>query len=120
MNQEKIPTSLKPRLKVIDGEITTTSLDVAEKFGKNHFDVLKAIRNLGCSEEFAKSNFALVMETMTYRDSEGEMVTKETSRIDHIRMTKNGFSILAMGFTGKAAMKWKEAYINAFSFMETR
>jgi Rha family phage regulatory protein len=120
MDQEKIPTRLKPRLKVIDGEITTTSLDVAEKFGKQHKDVLKAVRNLECSEEFGRRNFALVMETMTYTNSEGESVTKETSRVGHVRMTRNGFSILAMGFNGKAAMKWKEAYINAFSFMETR
>lgn len=122
MNQEKIPTSLKPRLKVIDGEITTTSLDVAEKFGKSHDNVLRDIRNLLASldPEFASINFEEVKETMSYKDSAGEVVTKETSRTGHYRMTRDGFSLLVMGFTGKAAMKWKVTYLNAFRFMETR
>lgn len=101
VTQEKPPIRLKPRLKIIDGQITTTSLDVAEKFGKEHHNVLKAIRNLGCSKEFAKVNFDLVMETMTYTDAKGELVTKATSRVGHVRMTHDGFPLLNMGFTGK-------------------
>jgi Rha family phage regulatory protein len=111
MSQENPTTRLKPRLKVIDGEITTTSLDVAEKFGKQHKDVLKAVRNLECSEEFAKRNFALC-----------HLINELQNRkpLPYYRMTRDGFAFLAMGFTGKEAGKWKEAYINAFSFMETR
>jgi len=117
-----ITTTIKPRLKILNGQITTTSLDVAEKFGKSHDNVLRDIRNLmeSMSAAFASINFEEVKETTTYKSSVGEWVTKKTSRTGHYRMTRNGFSILAMGFTGKAAMKWKEAYINAFSFMETR
>ncbi len=114
-----IPTHLKPRLRIVDGKITTTSLDVAEKFGKQHKNVLRDIRNLECPEEFARLNFEQVMETMTYKDSDGVLVAKETSRIGHVRMTKDGFMFLAMGFTGKEAARWKVAYITAFNLMET-
>ena len=125
MTQEKPPIRLKPRLKIIDGQITTTSLDVAEKFGKLHKHVLRDIRNLlesmpEGSEKFASSNFGQVKETMTYIDSSGHQVTKETSRVGHYRMTRDGFSLLVMGFTGKEALKWKVAYITAFNLMETR
>jgi len=125
VTQEKPPISLKPRLKIIDGQITTTSLDVAEKFGKPHYHVLRDIRNLlesmpEDSANFAKSNFGSVNETMAYIDSSGHQVTKETSRVGHYRMTRDGFSLLVMGFTGKEALKWKVAYITAFSLMETR
>ena len=41
------------------GEVLTTSLDIAEKFGKSHKHVLDAIRNVDCSEEFSRTNFRL-------------------------------------------------------------
>lgn len=104
-----IPTHLKPRLCIVDGHITTTSLDVAEKFGKEHKNVLQAIRNLECSEEFARLNFQLCHEISELQNGKPQ---------PYYRMTRDGFSVLVMGFTGKAAMKWKEAYINAFSLME--
>jgi Rha family phage regulatory protein len=98
---------LKPRIAVIDGEPTTTSLAVAEHFGKNHFDVLRSIKNLECSEQFNQRNFAFV----EYTDAKGE-------KRPMYRMTKNGFAFLVMGFTGKKAAQWKEAYINAFDSMD--
>ena len=57
------------------------------------------------SHEFAAANFGLVMESMIYRDSAGELVTKQTSRVSHYTMTKDGFMLLAMGFTGKKALQ---------------
>jgi hypothetical protein len=50
------------------GQLFTTSIDVAEKFGKDHSFVLRAIRNMDCSEEFNRCNFALV----NYLDEKGE------------------------------------------------
>ena len=47
-----------PALEARNGHITATSLQVAEHFGKRHRDVLRAIRNLGCSAEFNERNFA--------------------------------------------------------------
>jgi Rha family phage regulatory protein len=97
----------KPRLSVVDGQVSTTSLAVAEHFGKNHKDVLRAIRNLDCSLEFNGRNFAPV----TYQDEKGEARPM-------YRIYRDGFSFLAMGFTGKEAAAWKEAYINTFNMME--
>lgn len=85
----------------------TTSLDVAEKFGKQHKDVLRAIANLECSEEFNRRNFAPI----SYADEYGRK-----QPMYHI--TRDGFAFLAMGFRGKRAAVWKEKYIQAFNTME--
>ena len=82
------------------------SVLVAKKFGKIHRDVMRAIDNLDCSDEFMMRNFAqsnYVVRGHTY---------------DSFMMTRDGFSFLCMGFTGIESAKWKEAYINAFSAME--
>lgn len=89
-----------------EGKPVTSSLKVAEYFGKTHASVLKAIRALDCSKEFREVNFDLA----NYIDEQGK------PRPMHI-MTKNGFMFLVMGFTGKKAAKIKEAYINAFDWM---
>jgi len=90
-----------------DGEFFTTSLDVAQKFDRNHKDVIKAISNLGCSREFNKRNYALIF----YKDSQGR-------EQDCYNISRDGFSFLVMGFTGKKAALWKERYINAFNQAE--
>lgn len=112
------PGALKPRLLMVDGEPMTTSLAVAEHFGKLHKNVLRDIANLECSEEFHRLNFELVKETMTYVDSSGNQACMQTDRTGHYRMTRDGFVFLAMGFTGAKAAAWKEAYITAFNRME--
>lgn len=94
-------------LMVWDEKVVVSSRAVAEAFGKRHDDVLKSIRNLGCTEEFNVRNFAGV----EYRDGKGEM------RPEYL-MTRDGFTFLAMGFTGPRATVFKEAYINAFNKME--
>ena len=104
------PTEFNPSLAVINGTIKTTSLKVAEHFGKRHSDVIRAVKNIDCSINFAERNFAL----SKYQVSGG----KNSSRDEEMyEMTKDGFTFLAMGFTGKEAAKWKEAYINAFNKM---
>lgn len=80
----------------------TTSLKVAEVFGKYHKHVLRDIEQLECSETFTESNFGL----SEYKDSTGR-------RLPMYRMTRDGFSFLVMGFTGKRAAHWKEQYIKA-------
>jgi len=94
-------------LTVTNGIATTTSLVIAERFGKLHKDVLRAIDNLECSNEFTERNFAL----SAYRDSTGRALP-----MHHV--TKDGFVFLAMGFTGKEAAAWKERFIAAFNAME--
>lgn len=96
-----------PDLHVVDGHVITTSQQVAQHFGKGHNLVLRAIRNLECSDEFRLSNFA----QSSYLNEQG----KEQPCY---RLTRDGFVFLAMGFTGKDAAQWKEAYITAFNRME--
>lgn len=87
---------------------TCTSLDVAETFGKEHFHVLRDIRELGCSEEFRQSNFGLAH----YEDA-------QKKPREMVIMTRDGFTLLVMGYTGELAMKFKEAYIKQFNAMES-
>lgn len=88
-------------------QATCTSLDVAETFGKRHDVVLRDIKELGCSEEFNLHNFAEI----SYVD------TRNRQQPAYI-MTRDGFTLLVMGYTGELAMKFKEAYIKQFNAME--
>lgn len=90
-----------------DGEVFANSRDVATFFGKRHADVLRAIENLSCSTKFAERNFAF----STYDDATGRALRM-------CDMTKDGFSFLAMGFTGSKAAAFKEKYIEQFNAME--
>jgi Rha family phage regulatory protein len=93
-------------LEITEGRPTTTSNVIAANFGKRHTNVLKAIRNLECSDEFRRLNF----EQSSYINEQGKVQPS-------CRITKNGFAFLAMGFTGKDAALWKESYIAAFDSM---
>ena len=84
-----------------------SSLDVAERFEKRHERVINAVRNLDCSPEFTQHNFV----SGSYKDSQNQ------ERPQYF-MTRDGFVFLAMGFTGKRAARFKEAYINEFNRME--
>ena len=83
----------------------TTSLDVAEKFGKQHKDVLRAVRDLVAQNCAAKNMF---------HDSTYENRGKQYPMYF---ITRDGFTLLAMGFTGANALEWKMKYINAFNRM---
>jgi len=92
---------------ITDGQPTANSKAIGDFFCKNHRHVLEAIKNLECSESFRESNFRL----SSYRSAQNKI-------LPCYEMTKDGFCFLAMGFTGKEAAKWKEAYISAFNQME--
>ena len=102
----------RPHLAVVNGHATTTSNQIAEHFGKRHDRVLRAIANLECSPEYRLRNFG---ETVIERGnpSGGAPIQSPAYTI-----TRDGFVFLAMGFTGKEAAQWKEAYIEAFNAME--
>lgn len=100
-----------PRLSVVDGHATTTSLQVAELFGKRHDNVLQSIQRLECSPEFCALNF---QETSIDTIQPNGGVRSSPA----YRLTKDGFVFLAMGFTGKESARFKEAYITAFNDME--
>jgi Rha family phage regulatory protein len=96
-----------------DQHATTTSLIVAEKFGKRHDTVLRAIRNLECSPEFHRRNFAELI-------AHAEVGKGAQKPIPAYSITRDGFAFLAMGFTGKEAAAWKEKFIAAFNALEAQ
>ena len=89
------------------GKAVTTSLKIADVFGKPHKNVLKAIRELECPEEFSGLNF-----------SPAEYTDVQCKPRPMFFVTRDGFTLLAMGFTGAKAMQFKVAYIEAFNAME--
>ena len=96
-----------------DSQVGTTSLRVAEVFGKRHCDVLRDIRELDCSSEFHQRNFASMLKTT-------QLGNNATRQDPYYFITRDGFVFLVMGFTGKTAAKFKEAYIRAFNEMEAK
>ncbi|EGO5846227.1 phage regulatory protein [Enterococcus faecalis] len=90
-------------------QAVTTSLQVAATFNKNHRDVLAAIDDL---KEGVAENYA----DLFYEDSYIHPQNKQKYR--QIIMNRDGFTLLAMGFTGQKALKFKLKYIEAFNQME--
>ncbi|MBL5012979.1 rha family phage regulatory protein [Enterococcus lactis] len=103
-----------------DQQAVTTSLQVAEVFGKEHKVVLKAIDELkeGVAENSADSfdGVAQNYADLFYEDTYIHPQNKQKYR--QIIMNRDGFTLLAMGFTGKKALQFKLQYINAFNEME--
>lgn len=89
-------------------QVITTSLKVAEVFGKRHNDVLKSIRNLTSAQNCAVLK---MFETSSYVNEQG----KEQPMFI---MNRDGFTLLAMGFNGEKALDFKVKYIEAFNKME--
>ncbi|HGO9469632.1 TPA: Rha family transcriptional regulator [Pseudomonas aeruginosa] len=107
VSNTKAQPATEVSVEIIGGKPTTTSLDVAKHFRKRHDNVLRDIKNLECPEDFALLNFEECSRTGANNRPE-----------PYVRMTRDGFTLLCMGFTGKEAMHWKVAYINAFNKME--
>lgn len=88
-------------------EPVCSSLQVAEKFGKEHRNVLQNVDNLIAENLAVKSMFKL----SSYKADNGQSYRQ-------FYMNRDGFSLLVMGFTGKKALDWKLQYIKAFNQME--
>jgi len=88
-----------------------SSLQIAEAFEKDHKNVLAKINELvgECPSDFGQLNF----QPANYLDAQGK------SR-EQFLLTRDGFSLLVMGFTGAKALAWKVRYIEAFNEMERR
>lgn len=99
----------KPNVQLKAGHAVTTSLAIAQAFGKEHRNVTRTIQNLECSDEFRRLNF----EQVEYTDTGGR-------KQPMYEVTRDGFIFVGMGFTGAAAGAMKEAYINAFNAMEAK
>lgn len=93
-----------------DQQAVTTSLQVAEVFGKNHRDVLEAIQNKISSAENSAQYDSMF--------AQGEYKDKSGKRNKMYYMNRDGFTFIAFGFTGKKADEFKLKYIEAFNKME--
>jgi Rha family phage regulatory protein len=94
-------------LEAADDRILVSSLDVAYHFDKQHKNVLRDIQAIECSDDFRRLNF----EPSSYQNSQNKPMPM-------FKMTRDGFAMLVMGFTGEKAAYWKERYIQAFNLME--
>ena len=92
------------------GQAITNSLLVAKKFGKDHKHVLESIRKLMTAENSAVLQ---MFEESTY-------INEQNKTQPMYLMNRDGFTLLAMGFTGTKAMEFKIDYINAFNKMESK
>lgn len=96
-------------LSMQSGEPVASSRQIAENFEKNHNHVLRDIDSL----KKDVSNFGQMFFETTAPDSYGR---EQRAYL----MNRDGFTLLAMGFTGKAALEWKLKYIAAFNEMEKK
>lgn len=103
------PTLNLDWVNISEQSITTTSLKVAEAFGKLHKNVIQRIEKLDCSPEFVSANFSAHEEIIQAG------AVKRPSK--YYQMTKDGFMFLVMGFTGKEAALIKEKFIAVFNHM---
>jgi len=92
-----------------NGRIFCDSRDISSHFGKAHKNVLRDIDRLadGLSDEFARLNF----EPSDYIDQTGR-------KNRCFNLSRDGFTLLAMGFSGQSALDWKVRYLDAFNAME--
>ena len=95
-------------VQIKNNQVVVSSRQVAEKFGKLHKDVLESIRNILVAENSA---------TKFYQESTHEY---RGQKFPEYLMNRDGFTLLAMGFTGKDALQWKMKYIAAFNEMEAK
>jgi Rha family phage regulatory protein len=95
-------------VQIIDRQVVVSSRQVAEKFGKEHKHVLDSVREILKAENSAVRFF---QENM-YK------VEGNNKSYPEYLMNRDGFTLLAMGFTGKEALQWKLKYIAAFNEME--
>lgn len=95
-------------VKIKNNQVVVSSRQVAEKFGKEHKHVLENIRQILVAENSATKFFQEISHT--YRGQS----------FPEYLMNRDGFTLLAMGFTGKEALQWKMKYIAAFNEMEAQ
>lgn len=94
-----------------NGEPVASSRQIAENFGKEHKHVLRDIENLIGGES------KIGLSSMFFKS---EYISAQNKKLPEYLMNRDGFSLLVMGFTGKAALEWKLKYIAAFNEMEKK
>ena len=100
-------------VKSVDGVPMVSSLVVAEHFGKRHSNVLRDIDNL--LQDMAKINNSKLSREIF---QEYQFFNSRNRPYRACMMTRDGFSLLTMGFTGDKALEWKLKFISTFNAME--
>ncbi|NDY71815.1 hypothetical protein DO021_01530 [Desulfobacter hydrogenophilus] len=90
-----------------NGKLMVPSVMVAEHFKKRHDNIIRTIKSLEIPQNFRLLNF-----------EESSYINEQNKTQPAMNMTRDGFVLLVMGFTGKRAMEWKLKYIEAFNAME--
>ena len=104
-----VPANSKDFNVLVNEDLKTTSRIIAERFGKRHDNVTRAIRNIIAKNpgwgryNFEETPYVEVSNGRTYQMYE---------------MTRDGYTMLVMGFTGKAAIEGKIKFLEAFNAME--
>lgn len=93
--------NLRGAVTIDNGQASTTSYAIAKEFNKSHSHIMRDIKKLlkQCGSEFGQSNFGLTFEN--------KKIGNTLRQTPFYRMTKDGFMLLVMGFTGEKAMKVK-------------
>ena len=94
---------------VVNGKVVVTSKQVADHFGKIHRDVMRAVDKL--ISDIGEEKGGVFYAHSSY-------ISEQNKTLPCYSMTRDGFSLLAMGFTGVDAQQWKIKYITAFNAME--
>lgn len=101
-----------------NGVLVADSLEVADRFGKAHKNVIRDIESLINSVEANRLKIEPIAEKEYFIPD--NYLDKRNREQKRYRLTRDGFSLLVMGFTGPAALHWKLLYIEAFNKMEER
>lgn len=106
------PCALAPIVSIVNNTVTALSTDVAQFFGKEHKNVLRDIENLlNILPESRRLNFELCFENSKLQNGKP---------LKRYRMTRDGFTLLVMGWTGEKALQFKLAWLDAFNDMERK
>lgn len=108
LSDELVPVE-RPNVLIRSGAAAVSSLDIARHFDKAHKDVLRSIDKIIAETgvEFGGRNF-----------TPSSYLSEQNKELRAFDITRDGFALLVMGFTGSAAMRWKLLYIEAFNAME--
>ncbi len=95
-------------VQIINKKVVISSIQLAKSFDKQHKDILESIRQIRTAENSA----------ILRMFQEAEYTNEQNKKFPMYLMNRDGFSLLAMSFTGEKALQWKLKYIEAFNKME--
>ena len=96
-----------------NGQVVVSSREVAENFGKEHRNVMRDVENIMSQGVLKNEQTPMFFKTEYTHEQNGQTYSMYL-------MNRDGFTLLAMGFTGKEALEWKLKYIDAFNQMEEK